>query len=847
MTQNDSFDEVDQENFVVRLSSQNPTSIGYLNQQATVNVNDNDAEPEISFGTLPTITEGNTLTSTVRIPVRLNSQSNKEVTVNFAVTAITAELTHDYTVITDPTRLTFVAQDQEEFIEVSIVGDIYFEDNETFKVALSGANNATIATAAMTGVSLAINNDDDAPVISISSTEVTEGTVSGGNFIVTQTPGSGKTVSVTLTVTDITATMGTNSDYAITLAGFTGNSGTIEFTGSDSPEALVSKSIPFTIRDDSDSESTETFSITLSDPNPTGDATIDADSKVGTGTIYDNDTAPTLTIAADSAEIDESTDASFTVTANVIPPSGFNFKYEVSQEGDFLATSVNTTEPQSFTRSFTGSRDNYTAPLVLTIDDDQEGNPTGSVTVTLLPKDVNTSNYTLGSNAKAKVTVFDDDLPELSIVGVAGPVVEGSGDKAQFTITSQFEIGIISLRYRPSNTGGNFLVGDIAGTDQEIDINFNNTKTATLELDIDNDEVVEEDGTVQVLLLDDVFEAEVPASTILGTPRIPAKPIQYTVVDDETKDFGSVVVQDDDTLPNNPVITLQSEYLPTGATTATYYVVANPAPTKDLEVTLEYNYKATDPENAGTTIELFPNWFRTTVTISANNTYESFSQNTEFSAPHRINAFPFLVTVTGALSVRLVDGDNYDLGNPSSSDLPTAANADNPLVSISPVGDGRVVESSELRFVVTANPAPAAPVNPSDPVSIPVTIFITQTGDFISEDLTSGRLVKSVMIPKTGVNLGRAEFTVGLDDDEVEETSDGTVTATVQAGTGFVLGNFTKTATVTIYDDDTLPVVTIANSNPVAEDAGRGDVYIDRWCYSKYRFGCCIYRSERSR
>ena len=68
-TINDNFDEEDQENFIVRLSAPNPASVGYLNQSVVINLNDNDAEPELSFGTLPTIYESDTTARMVRIPV----------------------------------------------------------------------------------------------------------------------------------------------------------------------------------------------------------------------------------------------------------------------------------------------------------------------------------------------------------------------------------------------------------------------------------------------------------------------------------------------------------------------------------------------------------------------------------------------------------------------------------------------------------------------------------------------------------------------------------------------------------------------------------------------------------
>ena len=212
----------------------------------------------------------------------------------------------------------------------------------------------------------------------------------------------------------------------------------------------------------------------MSNPNPSTNAIIDAKNKVGTATIYDNDTPPELSIAPTNAEIYESTDAEFTISANVIPASDFTFRYEVSQEGDFLAASVNTTEPQLAKRpSFTGSNGSYTTSLPIEINDDSNGEVTGAVEVTLLASNSSSSEYTLGSSASAEVMVYDDDLPELSIVGVGGPVVEGSGDKVMFRVTSSYSVGVIAVRYRPRITGSSFLVGGIEGTAQEMVLDFN--------------------------------------------------------------------------------------------------------------------------------------------------------------------------------------------------------------------------------------------------------------------------------------------------------------------------------------------------------------------------------------
>ena len=289
---------------------------------------------------------------------------------------------------------------------------------------------------------------------------------------------------------------------------------------------------------------------------------------------------------------------------------------------------------------------------------------------------------------------------------------------------------------------------------------------------------------------------------------------------------GQVTVQDDDTLATAPTITVATEHLPSDATTASFYVVADAAPAKDVEVILEFNYEAPNPAGSGT-IDLFvdyvgvSNWARTSVTIAAGETFGAFTEDRTFSSAYRIATPPFVVPVTGTLKVKLVDGDNYDLGDPSASGLPTdLATPTNPLMTINVVGDNRVVESSELRFEVVASPAPAAPTNPTDPQSIPVTINVTQTGNFIAEDISLGTLVKTVNIPKTGINKGRTEFTVNLIDDTFPERENGLVTATLQSGTGFVIGDYSKTAKATIYDNDKLPLITIDNPNPVLESAG---------------------------
>ena len=72
----------------------------------------------------------------------------------------------------------------------------------------------------------------------------------------------------------------------------------------DVPAASVTQSIAFTIRNDNLDEADETFTATLSNLNPSTNASLNNSKKVGTATIIDasDDLPPTLAISAGSGE-----------------------------------------------------------------------------------------------------------------------------------------------------------------------------------------------------------------------------------------------------------------------------------------------------------------------------------------------------------------------------------------------------------------------------------------------------------------------------------------------------------------------------------------------------------------
>ena len=98
-------------------------------------------------------------------------------------------------------------------------------------------------------------------------------------------------------------------------------------------------------------------------------------------------------------------------------------------------------------------------------------------------------------------------------------VTEGAGAKATFTITSRSSVtGRLPVRYMVSDGISNFLPDNIPSTPQTTTLNFNGNTTASLAFALVNDEVAEENGSVQVTLLAD--DASEKRYTVIAVERL---------------------------------------------------------------------------------------------------------------------------------------------------------------------------------------------------------------------------------------------------------------------------------------------------------------------------------------
>lgn len=238
---------------------------------------DNDDAPTIAIADAA-ITEGNSGTKIVTLPVSLSAPSGRTISVDFETADGSATFSGgDYHSASG--RLVFAPGDTTETIGLTVVSDTVVEMDETFFVNLFAPVNATIADAQG---AVTIVNDDSAsdpppsgtPSISISDAGVTEGN-SGTvqtSLTVSLSASSADYITVDFTTTDGTATFA-DGDYFET-------SGRLVFEPGE-----TSRSILVTVVGDTAVEDDETFFVDVSAPS---NATI-ADSR-GTVTIVNDDT-----------------------------------------------------------------------------------------------------------------------------------------------------------------------------------------------------------------------------------------------------------------------------------------------------------------------------------------------------------------------------------------------------------------------------------------------------------------------------------------------------------------------------------------------------------------------------
>ena len=233
--------------------------------------------------------------------------------------------------------------------------------------------------------------------------------------------------------------------------------------------------------------------------------------------------------------------------------------------------------------------------------------------------------------------------------------------------------------------------------------------------------------------------------------------------------------------PTTPELSLSAGAAITEGGNASFTITADPAPTTDITIayTVTQSGDFLDAPGAGSR----------TATLAAGATSAGIEVATVDDSANEED---------GSVSVTLSTATDYSIATGKGSGAVTITDNDTPVVSIT-AGPG-VTEGTSASFTVTADPVPAAP--------LAVTLTITQSGDMAASGETGAR---TVTIPAAGT----ATFTVATEDDTADEP-DGSITATIDTGTGYSIGN-PAAATVTVTDNDaatpsTGPAISIADA-----------------------------------
>ena len=409
----DTTDEAD-ETVVVTLSNAANATIGTATGTGTIT--DNDPEPSLSINS-PSVTEGDSGSKNLTFTVTLSAASGKQVTVDYGDTGRgTAVPGTDYTAITDGT-LTFAAGTTSQTFNVSVTGDTNGEPNETLRVTLSNATNATIGTATGTGTI----TDDDAPhAVSLDSPSVEERN-SGSRML--------------------TFTLKLTRAHAQRVYAYISDTGTGTATSGTDYTSFPSQWVSIAPGDTAKTFSVSVTGDTVKEPDETvvlviaqvwqNLATLSNSTRYGTGTITDDDSAPGLSIS--SPRVAEGNSGSATLTYKVTLTAAASRQVTVSYADAGTGTATSGTDYTAITGgtlTFAAGTTSQTFNVSVTGDTTVEPHETIAVRLS------NASGATI-LTATGTGTIANDD--GTSSISISSPtVVEGTGGPAsrlRFTVT----------------------------------------------------------------------------------------------------------------------------------------------------------------------------------------------------------------------------------------------------------------------------------------------------------------------------------------------------------------------------------------------------------------------------
>ena len=745
----------------------------------TLTITDDEGTPTVTLVLTPTTIDESGATNSSTVTAMLSGKSNTAVTLTVAAAAGADTVAGDFTLSGNKT-LTIAAGATTSTGSVKITAVDNNVDGPNKSVTVS-------ATASGGGVAnpdnqtLTITDDDAAPTgIALSVSPATLGEGDGLTTITVTATVNGSTrfveaKTVTVSVGSGTAISGTDfgavPNFDITIAaGDASKAGTFDLTPTD----------------DTVNEEDETIEVT----GTSGALTITP----ATVTITDNDASGpegTVSLSASRYEVLEGDSLSVTVSLSEPAAADAVIELEATSPGGYSATSGTDYEGGVQTVTIRAGTTSAKARIWTIRDNQNDPNETFELAIRAseLPGTV-----TLGEPDTAVVTIRERVTgitpPETATVKYAGrrsrimmPVpagLQGHGIDVAFYFdwgpgTAQGggdcrEPGtdVVDWGHWPSFPEGMVRTGPLVRIAEDID-------TDMLELEIELCE-----GSVGK-----TFTATWDTVQWLGNPDrgFPGfKSYPFNAAADHCTStalcWTRVTIVGDAPDPD-PEVTISAGSDITEGGDAVFTVQATPAPKSDLEVTLAI------ADDAASDFLADGDEGSKTVTIAAGSDAATYTLATTDDE---------LEEADGGVSATLEAGTGYQVGSPSAATVAVADNDDDARATVVRItGGADITEGSDASFTLTGAPAPSQ--------DITVNLRVTQSGAFAGDGELGARTV----------TLG-ADATVTVDIPTVDDSTledDGSLTVTVEPGTGYTPHATDASATVAVADDEVPSLPTI--------------------------------------
>ena len=519
-----------EDNETIIISLTNPINASLDNSTATLIIEDDDPEPQIS------IADATASEDVASVVISLNAPAGKNVNVTASTQGGTALENTDYAFFSD--NVTFAPGENSKTLIIPINNDSLYEADEQFQVLLSNpsfgilADNSSVVT---------IVSDDPKPALSITGSVASEAS-DNQTATITLSAASGLDTTVNYSSSNGTASAGT--DYVAI-------SDNVTFSAGE-----TSKTIYVSITPDNTSEENENYTIALTGSDNNSD--IGANSSA-TMQINDDDPDPTLNIAATTAVSEDNTTANVLVSLSA--PSGkvVSFNYDMAdgtaQNGiDYTATSGTLQIPAG---------DNSTLiPITLLTDSLDEATENFQINIT------SRTNALQGTLA-GTVNISDSASTNPPVISIADTTVnEGAGSVALTVSVTPVSGQNIDVDFATIN-GTALAVGDYVADNNTLTI-VAGQNSGTINISLPSDNIYEGDESFEVALSNAV-NATLSATDNSSTITIiedDALPILSVSAANTAEDNGSMVLTVD--------ISEESAFV-TNFTLATSTSLINPA------------------------------------------------------------------------------------------------------------------------------------------------------------------------------------------------------------------------------------------------------------------------------